>query len=260
MHRDPKDSRTLDEWADDQLKAGMEGNQACLQCHSSMAANIPSHTRHAQGSSGSLCYNCHMPYTTYGLLKAIRSHTVDSPTVAASLATGRPNACNLCHLDRTLAWTAGKLKEWYGTPEPALDEDQRSTAASILWMLTGDAGQRVLVAWSMGWQTSRAISGSGWLAPYLAALLEDPYDAVRYIAYRSLRRLEGFQNLAYDYMGSREAQDAAVSEVMTLWTARQARNPTTGENLLIDKEGEMLKQKFVRLSKSRDDRRVELQE
>ena len=47
-----------------------------------------------------------MPYTTYGLLKTIRSHT-DQQSVGRRrrVETGRPNACNLCHLDKTLAWT-----------------------------------------------------------------------------------------------------------------------------------------------------------
>ena len=101
---------------DDQLGARMEGNQACLQCHSSFAAKLESHTHHRAESTGSLCYNCHMPFTTYGLLKAIRSHTITSPTVRSSLATGRPNACNLCHLDKSLGWTAQKLNGWYGQP------------------------------------------------------------------------------------------------------------------------------------------------
>jgi predicted CXXCH cytochrome family protein len=59
---------------DDQLAVGMESNRACLQCHSSMVAKFEQHTHHKAKSSGSSCYNCHMPHTTYGLLKAIRSH------------------------------------------------------------------------------------------------------------------------------------------------------------------------------------------
>ncbi|HKQ40089.1 MAG TPA: cytochrome c3 family protein, partial [Verrucomicrobiae bacterium] len=94
---------------DDQLAKGMESNAACTQCHQDLS---PNHSHHTQTSSGSLCYNCHMPHTTYGLMKAIRSHQVDSPSVQATIATGRPNACNLCHLDKTLAWTAEKLTEW----------------------------------------------------------------------------------------------------------------------------------------------------
>src|SRR5947208_5654909 len=66
-------------------------------------------SHHLAASSGSQCYDCHMPHTTYGVLKAIRSHQVGSPRVADELATGRPNACNLCHLDKPLAWTAHQL-------------------------------------------------------------------------------------------------------------------------------------------------------
>ena len=42
----------------------------------------------------------------------------------ATLATGRPNACNLCHLDKTLGWTAQYLEQWYGVTRPALDTDE----------------------------------------------------------------------------------------------------------------------------------------
>ena len=41
------------------------------------------------------------------------------------------------------------------------------------------------MAWHLGWPEAQAISGKEWMAPQLAVLLEDPYDAVRYIANRS---------------------------------------------------------------------------
>src|SRR5437867_304716 len=91
---------------DDQLAPRRDGNQACLQCHSTIGTQLEAHTRHHASSYGSLCYKCHMPHTTYGLLKSIRSHWIDSPSVQSSLKTGRPNACNLCHLDRSLGCTA----------------------------------------------------------------------------------------------------------------------------------------------------------
>ncbi len=131
MHKPDEDSRPIDEWANDQLKAGMDGNNACLACHEPIRANPTAHTRHAADSSGSSCYNCHMPYTTYGLLKTIRSHTISSPSVAESVDSGRPNACNLCHLDKTLAWTGSALAQWYGTPKVTLSNDQQSTAAAL---------------------------------------------------------------------------------------------------------------------------------
>ena len=189
MHKTTDDARTLDEWADDQLAANAGDNRACEACH----PNSTTHAHHRADSAGSSCYNCHMPYTTCGLLKTIRSHQISSPSVQASLDTGRPNACNLCHLDKTLAWTADALKQWYATPTPPLDDDDRSVAASLMWLLRGDAGQRAIVAQSMGWDAAQQASGTGWMTPYLALLQKDSYDAVRYIAARSLKTLPEFR-------------------------------------------------------------------
>ena len=35
---------------------------------------------------------------------------------------GRPNACNLCHLDRTLGWTEQHLVRWYGHAHEIIDD------------------------------------------------------------------------------------------------------------------------------------------
>jgi Cytochrome c552/Cytochrome c554 and c-prime len=210
MHKTEDDARAVGDWADDQLAPRAAGNEACVQCHTVLklrvapdprratptprvGTSIEAHTHHRADSAGSSCYNCHMPYTTYGLLKTIRSHQISNPSVRATLETGRPNACNLCHLDKTLAWTAEYLDQWYGTPKPPLGDDQRSVAASLLALLEGDAGQRAIVAHSMGWAPAQQASGSGWLAPYLALLSKDTYDAVRYIAARSMSTLPAFR-------------------------------------------------------------------
>jgi len=63
--------------SNDQLAPRMETNEACLQCHDDFRDNLTAHTHHAADSTGSLCYNCHMPHTTYGLLSGIRSHQID---------------------------------------------------------------------------------------------------------------------------------------------------------------------------------------
>ena len=55
-----------------------------------------------------------VPPTAYGLLKAAHSHTIEIPSVAAGLASGRPNGCNMCHLDQSLDWTSRHLEDWYG--------------------------------------------------------------------------------------------------------------------------------------------------
>ena len=69
---------------DDQLAAGMETNQACTQCHaeSRFREQLELHTRHDANSAGSVCYNCHMPHTSYALFTAMRSHRIDRPGVS----------------------------------------------------------------------------------------------------------------------------------------------------------------------------------
>jgi len=216
----------------DQLAPRMERNDACLQCHKGFASpdQLAAHTHHSADSSGSLCYNCHMPHTSYGLLKAIRSHKITSPTARETLETGRPNACNLCHLDRPLAWTANRLNEWYRQPVPALDEMQTNVSSAALLLLRGDAGQRALLAWHAGWNEAVATSGHDWLAPYLAELLVDPYSVVRYIAQRSLRRLPGFQDFSYDYIGPSGERDAARERARKVWEDRPPTVATGGTN------------------------------
>ena len=198
-----------------------------------------------------------MPYTTYGLLKAIRSHQIESPSVATSLRTGRPNACNQCHLDKTLAWTAQNLADWYGNDLAELSPAEQTIAASVLWLLRGDAGQRALMAWSFGWDDALEISGSDWVAPYLAQLLQDPYVAVRFIAERSLRSLDGYGDLCYDFLGDARHIESAHKQVLEKWMATGAR---PAEAALIDQSGALMQEKFENLLRSRDDRPLTLVE
>jgi hypothetical protein len=202
-----------------------------------------------------------MPYTTYGLLRALRSHQISSPTVQASVESGRPNACNLCHLDKTLAWTAGHLADWYRVPAPPLDHDEQTVAASLLWLLKGDAGQRALTAWSMGWKPAQQASGEGWTTPFLIGLLDDPYDAVRFMANRSLRTLPGMQESAYDFMAPHERRLADAGHALTRWQDhRPAGNPTRSPATLYEPDGSLDATAINRLVGQRDDRRVSLRE
>lgn len=243
---------------DQQLAAGMRTNEACYQCHEAYRAKLEAHTRHRADSSGSECYNCHMPHTNWGLLKAIRSHQVTSPAVQTTLLTGRPNACNLCHLDRSLGWTARHLTAWYGTLPVSLSEEQERVSAAVQWLLRGEAGQRALMAWHMGWPPAREASGEGWLAPYLAHLLVDPYGAVRYRAYHSLKRLPGFADFDYDYVGPPEHRAAARERAQAIWRQQsQSTNDTrTGPEVLFQTNGELDLEKFRELASQRDDRSV----
>ena len=261
MHKSEEDPRPMSEWANGQLGSGMSGDAACLQCHASYRADVSAHSRHAASSEGSSCYNCHMPYTTYGLLKTLRSHQISSPPIATSLSTGRPNACNLCHLDKTLKWTGEKLQQWYGTPVPTLTDDESTIAASLLWLLRGDAGQRAVVAQSMGWRPAQLASGATWMAPHLAQLLDDPYEALRFIVARSLRSTPGFAGFAFDFSAPSAARAAAAARAMNAWTpARDLIGGSANRALLLDANGHLRVDEVERLVRSRDLRPAYLRE
>ena len=261
MHKTPEDRRSVATWADThQVSVGMEGNDACLQCHEPIATQLTSHTNHAVDSSGSECYNCHMPYTSYGLLKAVRSHTISSPSATETVETGRPNACNLCHLDKTLAWTGEALDEWYGIPRPELDDDEATVAAALLGVLRGDAGLRALTAWNLGWQPAQEAAGTSWVVPHLAELLNDPYEAVRYIAYRSLRSLPGYGDFRYDYLASEPDRVQRVVPVIQAWRASPLARLRREPELLVDADGNLQTDLMRRLFDLRDNRRLFLRE
>lgn len=248
----------------DQLAKGMHNDRACTQCHQEFnePALVQEHTHHLPTSQGSRCYNCHMPHTTYGLLKAIRSHQVSSPSVQESVEHGRPNACNLCHLDQTLQWTARHLQQWHEIDPPKLTPDQQQISATTLWLLQGDAGQRALVAWHLGWEPAQQASGSDWMVPYLAQLAAyDPYSAVRYVAGTAMKKIPRFQPPEYDFVGSAQERADSSNRAMAAWKGSlSGRLDRSGSRLLIGEQGEIDGATWNRLLRNRDDRVVNLAE
>ncbi|TLP57652.1 hypothetical protein FEE96_19965 [Parasedimentitalea maritima] len=102
----------------------LEGNALCGQCHSpagnpdfpSLALkeyDDPSHTFHAEGSTGAECKSCHMIERTYMGVDGRRDHSFRIPRPDLSLQTQAPNACNDCHDDQTYGWAADAVASWY---------------------------------------------------------------------------------------------------------------------------------------------------
>ncbi|QDV47409.1 Doubled CXXCH motif [Stieleria neptunia] len=256
LHQAADDTRSDKDWANDQLKPSSYGNDACLQCHDQQQYST-AHTHHAADSSGSNCYNCHMPHTAYGLLKAIRNHTISIPDLKRDLAADRPNACNQCHLDKTLKWTADYLNEWYAIEEPDLDAEQSEVAGSILWLLKGDAANRAMAAWTMGWSDAQAVSGNDWQSIYLAQLLNDPYLAVRMIARRSLQALPGLADLKIKPLGSDSERGDAIRSIIARWNQE---HHTANPALLIGPTNAVKTKRIDALMKQRDDTPMALTE
>ena len=259
MHPGETDERPSSQWADDQLKLDMRGNKACLQCHQEYTSDekLAMHTHHLAGSEGSNCYNCHMPHTTLGLMKAMRSHTIDSPSASTTVATGRPNACNLCHLDKPLAWTAQHLEKWYDIEQPKMSAQEKEVASSIRWILQGDAGQRAIAGWHFGWAPAKKASQTQWMAPLLAELLTDSYDVVRFIGYHSLKELPGFSEFEYDFVGPEEARERGRTQALKQWKELEDR-PSPSAPLLINERRELIEKEIQVMRSQRLDPPIKL--
>lgn len=224
MHKEPGDLREDRDWASDQLRPAALDGTVCLGCHEAFAEPDARtlHTRHAAGSGGNDCLDCHMPFTTIGFLRGMRSHRVTVPDLRASLDTGRPLACNQCHLGESLAWSMFWLEDWYGQQPVILPDEHRSTAASLVDLWRGDAARRLLAAWNFGRADARALSGSDWQAPHLARMLADDYVAVRQAAATSLLSLPGMADARPDPFTEPGDRRAEADRLHRYWQERAA--------------------------------------
>jgi predicted CXXCH cytochrome family protein len=247
----------------DQLKPEMETSAACTQCHIEprFTTAVSDHTHHEANSSGSNCLNCHMPRTAYALFHAIRNHQIESLDLRGSVEHGVPNACNLCHLDKSLAWTQNNLSAWYDYSTYELSSEQENVSAALVWMLKGHAAQRVIVAWHAGWKPAQAVSGADWLAPFVARLLADPYGVVRYVAARSLKTLPHFDALEYDFLAPPNKLPQSAEAAIQHWR-RERAVPTsrTGAEVLMTRDGEVAEPLVKWLLEHRDNRPVSIKE
>src|SRR5262249_31548481 len=134
---------------------------------------------------------------------------------------------------------------------------QGQFAASIQWILKGDAGLRALIAWHMSWEPARAVSGTDWMAPYLGTLLDDPYKAVRFCAERTLRALPGFEGLSYDFLAPESERRAAREWAEPRWSAL---GPPPDAAAVLVEHGALREGEFSRLLGLRDQKDMSLSE
>ncbi|HET8940202.1 MAG TPA: multiheme c-type cytochrome [Polyangiales bacterium] len=230
MHREHGDKRSDAQWADDQLKE--RADAACTNCHQNIGEAVTAHTKHSAGSAGSSCYNCHMPHTSWGLLKAMRTHRIGNPSVSETLDTGRPNACTLCHLDKSLRWTATMLETRFGAEPVApqlLAAPEYGLATGVAMSLLGDAGQRALLAAAMRRPEVQKAAGTAWMPAVLGILMDDPYDAVRYVAGHALQTLPGFENYAYDFVRRPRERPEVADDIAELAAPELLRAQRAGQ-------------------------------
>jgi len=123
-------------------------------------------------------------------------------------------------------------------------------------LVRGDAGQRALAAASMGWAPAQAAAGTAWMPPFLAAMLDDPYSAVRFTAARALRTLPGFASVEYDPVGTPSEWRRAQVDTVRRWRSAPAPSTARPELLFTAADAAALRA----LQGERDDRPVSLRE
>ena len=88
--------------------------------------------------------------------------------------------------------------------------------------------------------------------------MDDPYDGVRFVAHKALKRLPGFAEFPYDFVGPPASRAAALQRARQVWESG-AKRPFAAATLL-DSNGRVMALDFQRLLKLRDDRPVDISE
>jgi len=212
------------------LKPLMRTNEACYQCHEPYRATLAEHTRHPPDSVGSLCFNCHMAPQVYSLLATHRSHRIESPTLEGSIGTGKPHACNLCHLDKSLGWTRDQLARWptARAKTATLSEDEERLSAAVLYLSEGDARTRVIVAGAFANLAAQQAAGTDWHGSFLTRLMADErYPAVRYLAHKALKSVHGESGAGpFDFLARSADRERQLQALRERYDANPVRRPT----------------------------------
>ncbi len=175
-----------------QITAENRTDQPCLKCHQQFASTpaLIAHTKHKSDSTGSRCYNCHMPRVVYGIMTFHPTHDITIPAPQLTTSAGVPNACNQCHLDRGVNWSIVEAKrlwpERFSSAQLSKDEEFNLPEGPRS-LFAGDALTRALAADLLG--------GGGpfkpdplWSSPFLVEAFADSYPIVRYFAASGLTR------------------------------------------------------------------------
>ncbi len=130
-----------------------------------------------------------------------RDHAFGIPRPDLSLKLGTPNACTLCHRERSARWAAAAVGRWYGKRAPgpswaeaiAAGRPGAREAEPGLVGLAADASRPAIVR-ATALDLLRAYGASS--APVMAAAAKDPDPVVRTTAVMGLDQLPPEQRLA----------------------------------------------------------------
>ena len=89
------------------------GDTLCLGCHSA-DFETSAHHHHEQADPPLACVSCHMPTRNYMVVDHRHDHSFRIPRPDLSVKLQTPNACNVCHADKSPEWAAAEIVGWHG--------------------------------------------------------------------------------------------------------------------------------------------------
>jgi predicted CXXCH cytochrome family protein len=198
-----------------QIKAENRTDKPCLECHKQYETpvNLTAHSKHAADSSGSRCYNCHMPRVVYGVMAVHPTHEITVPNPQLTATQAVPNACNQCHLDKSVNWAITESKKfWTGrfASSEISNDKQFDIAEGARALFAGDALTRALAAEAMN-NDSLAKTDAKWSLPFLLEAFDDNYPIVRYFAANGLAKINA-QLQKPDYLASSQSRQIFVQQ------------------------------------------------
>lgn len=187
-----------------------ELDQVCLKCHAEFASaeRLQAHTHHAATSEGSRCVSCHMPRLNEGMQDVVRTHMIFSPTEPKMLSARQPNACNLCHPEKSEKWASGLMADWYRADLSVPDETS-DEPAGLSWLRHSDQSVRLIGSDALSRTKAR------WALPELINVLDDPFLLNRQFARTSIERLLEIElsRFGYHYYMTAEERAAPLAQI-----------------------------------------------
>jgi hypothetical protein len=148
--------------------------RACTGCHSALAEAAAASAHAGKGHGDATCLDCHMPRVVMGVDHYVRTHRISSPTNPKLLTAAAPNACNLCHLDRSIRWTLEALRDGWDMRTQITEDAYGERNVGDVWLESPTPAYRLIAAHAYG------RSPLGKLAlPQLLRGLSDPLAYVR---------------------------------------------------------------------------------
>lgn len=142
-HTAPHDKQVSAELKPSRHPGVLPGDETCRNCHANVFAAGAQHTHHTTQAAQS-CIACHMPPVVTGVLDRFADHTLDVPNPRNTVAHGVPNACNVCHGDKTPQAMQAAITSWW--PNAAARQSRRARLADAIDEKTASDSKAALIA------------------------------------------------------------------------------------------------------------------